>query len=97
MSDLIDALRILAGFDRRSPALLVQKPDGAYHVSLDGHGDGLDNTFIISRGQLGDLMLTAELRREDLTGPGVAQRLADIVTDWHQQRGPGADSDDSTP
>ena len=96
MNDLVDALRTLAGFDRRSPALLVQKPDGAYHVSADGHGDGLENTFIISRGQLRDLMLTAGLQRESLTDPDAAKHLADIVTDWHQERAPATGTEETT-
>jgi aminoglycoside phosphotransferase family enzyme len=79
-------VRALAAFNRRSPALMVQTPSATYHISPNGYGDGLNNVYVVSRHQLNELMLAEGLRREHLTDPDTAERLAETVADFHQQR-----------
>jgi hypothetical protein len=87
VNGLVEAVRALAAFDRRSPALMVQTPSGGYHVSPNGYGDGLENIYVISRDQLTTLMLAEGIRREHLADVETAERLATVVSDFHRQRG----------
>jgi len=86
VSELADAVRALAAYDRRSPALLVATPTGSYHVSANGFGDGSENVYVISRAQLHTLMAAQGMRRADLTNPDVAERLAEVVSEFQAQR-----------
>lgn len=79
MSDLVGAVRQLAGFHVKSPARIVWTPRGGYVVCPDGTGDGDRNRFVISRSQLGTLMWKNGFRREELTDPHVAGQLAGLV------------------
>ncbi len=83
---LAEAVRELAGCDRRSPAVLVCMPDGEYLVSRDGSGGHVRNAYVISRAQLGEVMTAAGLRRADLGDPGAAMRLADLVAAFARRR-----------
>ncbi|MDG4765115.1 hypothetical protein O7632_13560 [Solwaraspora sp. WMMD406] len=79
MSDLADAVRNLAEYHVKSPALVVQAPDGGYLINPDGMGGNTRNRFVISRSQLGTLMWENGLRRKELAEPQAAAKLAAIV------------------
>jgi hypothetical protein len=86
VNDLTAAVRELAGYDRRSPALLVQTPSGDYHVSPNGYGEPAGSAYVISRRQLHELMVVEGLRREDLVEVVNAERLALAVDAFRQRR-----------
>jgi len=79
VSDLAEAVRQLADCHVKSPALVVQTPEGGYVVSPDGSGGGTRNRFMISRSQLGTLMWENGFRREELADPQTAAKLAALV------------------
>jgi hypothetical protein len=78
VSDL-DAVRQLADYHVKSPALVVQTPEGGYVISPDGVGGDVRNRFVISRSQLGTLMWENRFRREELADPQTAAKLAALV------------------
>lgn len=82
MSDLAEAVRQLADYHVKSPALVVQRPEGGYVVSPDGSDGGARNRFVISRSQLGTLMWENGLRREELADPQTAAKLAALVAEF---------------
>jgi hypothetical protein len=79
VTGLAEVVRELAGFDRRSPALIVQQPLGGYLISPDGTGGGPDNVYVISRRQLAELMWEHGIYRDHLLDPQVVARLAGLV------------------
>jgi hypothetical protein len=84
-ADLVKAVCELAAFDRRSVALIVQQPLGGYVISVDGTGGGARNAYVISRGQLAELMWEHGLHREDLVDVDVAAHLAGAVSDFRSR------------
>jgi hypothetical protein len=79
VSDLADAVRLLADHHVKSPALVVQTPGGDYLISADGTGGGAGNRFVISRSQLGTLMWENGFRRDELADPQTAAKVASLV------------------
>lgn len=82
MSDLAEAVRRLADCHVKSPALVLQTPEGGYVVSPDGMGGGAQNRFVISPGQLATLMWENGFRREELADPQTAAKLTAIVAEF---------------
>jgi hypothetical protein len=80
VSDLADAVRQLADHHVKSPALVVQMPNGEYMIRPDGTGGGVQNRFVISRSQLATLMWEHGFRRDELADPQTAAKLASLVT-----------------
>lgn len=93
MSDLAEAVRQLADYHVKSPALVVQTPDGGYAISPDGMGGHVRNRYVISRSQLGTLMWENGFRREELADPQAAAKLAALVAAF---RPPGRSGGDLT-
>lgn len=86
VSDLAETVRLLADYHSKSPALVVETPDGEYVISPDGMGGGLQNRFVISRSQLAALMWENGYRREDLAEPEIAAKLAALVAEFRPPR-----------
>jgi hypothetical protein len=79
MNDLANAVRELALCHVKSPALVVQTPEGGYAVRPDRSSVGAGNYPVISRSQLDTLMWQDGLRRKELTEPARVGELATIV------------------
>jgi hypothetical protein len=82
MAELTEALLELARLDRRSRALIVQIPVGGYLLDHSGTGAGVENKFVISRRQLGELTWEHQIFRDQLSDPDAAARLTALVTAW---------------
>lgn len=78
-SGMVDAVKQLADYHAKSPALIVRTPEGGYLISPDGMGEGTQNTFVISRSQLATLMWEHGLRREALADPQTAAKVTALV------------------
>jgi len=72
-------VRQLAACHVKSSALVVQTPTGGYKVNSEAPSHATEETRVISRSELGQLMWRNGLFREDLADPQIAARLATLV------------------